>query len=192
MNLKDELVRMLVRKSFKHENKPVFRLASGKMSRFYVNCKPTTWNSRGAYLVSELVYRAVRGLNVDAIGGLEKGADPIALSAALAFERHGKKINAFSIRKKKKGHGLKQEIDGAVMPGDRVVIIDDVATTGGSTVKAIKDAQGAGLTVVKVIILVDRQEGGLRNIKKHIKDTVAIINRKELKQEYLKKGRKQP
>ena len=132
------------------------------------------------FLVGHLVFEAIKDLNADGVGGLTFGADPIAVATAFASELKGKPVNAFSIRKTKKDHGIIRWIEGDVKPGDRIVIIDDVATTGGSTIKAIERARSEGLNVVRAVILIDRQEGGLENIRKHVEDVSAIISRDEL------------
>ncbi len=178
--MKQELIEIIYRKSFKYSQEPSFKLVSGKMSRFYVNCKPTTLSPRGMFLVGHLVFDAIKDLAPDGIGGLTFGADPMAVATAFVSELKGKPINAFSIRKTQKDHGIIKWVEGDMTPGQRVVIIDDVATTGGSTIKAIVRAGSEGLDVVKVVILVDRQEGGLENIRQHIHDVTAIITRDEL------------
>lgn len=178
--MKQELIEIIHRKSFKYSQEPSFKLVSGKMSRFYVNCKPTTLSPRGMFLVGHLVFDAIKDLAPDGIGGLTFGADPMAVATAFVSELKGKPINAFSIRKTQKDHGIIKWVEGDMTPGQRVVIIDDVATTGGSTIKAIVRAGSEGLDVVKVVILVDRQEGGLENIRQHIHDVTAIITRDEL------------
>jgi orotate phosphoribosyltransferase len=178
--MKDELTRLLCQKSFKYTAEPTFKLVSGKMSRFYVNCKPTTLSARGMYLVGHLVFEAIKDAGVYAVGGLTFGADPIAVATAFASEINGRPIHAFSIRKTQKDHGIVKWVEGDLAPGQRVAVIDDVATTGGSTIKAIQRARSEGLDVVKAVVLVDRQEGGLDNIGQHVADTSAIITRKEL------------
>ncbi|MEE8552290.1 MAG: orotate phosphoribosyltransferase [Desulfobacterales bacterium] len=178
--MKQELIEIIYRKSFKYSQEPSFKLVSGKMSRFYVNCKPTTLSPRGMFLVGHLVFDAIKDLDPDGIGGLTFGADPMAVATAFVSELKGKPINAFSIRKTQKDHGIIRWVEGDMTPGQRVVVIDDVATTGGSTIKAIERARSEGLDVVKAVILVDRQEGGLENIRQHIKDITAIITRDEL------------
>jgi len=178
--MKQELIEIIYRKSFKYSQEPSFKLVSGKMSRFYVNCKPTTLSPRGMFLVGHLVFDAIKDLAPDGIGGLTFGADPMAVATAFVSELKGKPINAFSIRKTQKDHGIIRWVEGDMTPGQRVVIIDDVATTGGSTIKAIVRAGSEGLDVVKAVILVDRQEGGLENIRQHIHDVTAIITRDDL------------
>ena len=179
MPMKQELIAMVAQKSFKYTAEPTFKLVSGKMSRFYVNCKPTTLNPRGMYLIGHIIFDRVKDLSIKGIGGLTFGADPIAMAVAFASELKGLPINAFSIRKTQKDHGIIKWVEGDMTPGDRVVIIDDVATTGGSTIKAIERARTEGLDVVAAVILVDRQEGGLENIQKHV-NASAVITKDEL------------
>jgi len=178
--MKQELIDLLCRQSFKYTEEPSFKLVSGRMSRFYVNCKPTTLSARGMYLVGHLMFDAIKDDPVSAVGGLTFGADPIAVATAFASEINAKPVNAFSIRKTRKDHGIIRWVEGDVQSGQPVVIIDDVATTGGSTIKAIERAQSEGLKVVKSVILVDRQEGGLDNIRKHVDDVTAIVTRDDL------------
>ena len=178
--MKKELIALLCKKSFKYTEKPTFKLVSGRTSRFYVNCKPTTLSARGMFLTGHLMFEAMRDSGASAVGGLTFGADPIAMATAFASELNGQPVNAFSIRKTQKDHGIVKWVEGDVRPGEKVVVIDDVATTGGSTVKAIERARGEGLEVVRAVILVDRQEGGLDNIRSHVADTTAIITRDEL------------
>jgi orotate phosphoribosyltransferase len=184
--MKQELIEIICKKSFKYSHKPEFKLVSGKMSRFYINCKPTTLSPRGMYLVGHLVFEAIKDLNVDGVGGLTFGADPIAVATAFVSELKKSPIKAFSIRKTKKDHGIIRWVEGDITPGERVVIIDDVVTTGGSTIKAVQRARSEGLDVVKAVILVDRQEGGLENIREHVEDVSAIITRDDLIEQFEK------
>jgi len=178
--MKQELIEMLCRKSFQYSQQPVFKLVSGRMSHFYVNCKPTTLSPRGMFLVGHLLFERLRRAEVTAVGGLTFGADPVAFAAAFASEINGCPIKAFSIRKIQKDHGMVKWVEGDVQKGERVAIVDDVATTGGSTITAVERARAEGLEVVKALVLVDRQEGGLDNIRKHVADVGAIITRDEL------------
>jgi len=178
--MKNELIRILCKKSFQYSEEPIFKLVSGRMSHFYVNCKPTILSPRGMYLAGHLVFEAVKDLNITGVGGLTFGADPIAVATAFASELNKQPINAFSIRKTRKDHGIVRWIEGDLNPGDRVAVIDDVATTGGSTIKAIERARSEGMNVVRAVILVDRQEGGLENIRQHVPEVSAIITRDEL------------
>jgi orotate phosphoribosyltransferase len=180
--MKQELIDILCHKSFKYSEKPDFKLVSGKLSRFYINCKPTTLSPRGMFLAGHLVFDAIKDQRIRAVGGLTFGADPVSIAAAFASELQNEPIKAFSIRKTKKDHGIVKWIEGDILPGERVAILDDVVTTGGSTIKAIDRARSEGLEVVKAVILVDRQEGGMANIRKQVENVSAIITREELMQ----------
>ncbi len=184
--MKHELIKMICEKSFKYSEKPIFKLVSGELSKFYVNCKPTILNPRGMYLVGHLVFEEIEDILAKGVGGLTFGADPIAVATAFVSELKKKPVNAFSIRKEQKDHGIIKWVEGDLNPGDKVVILEDVATTGGSTIKAVERARSEGLDVVKVVTLIDREEGGLDNIRNHVKDVSAIITKSELMQEIQK------
>jgi len=178
--MKNELVEMLCQKSVRFTAAPTIKLVSGRMSRFYVNCKPTILDPYGMFLVGHLVFDALRHLKPAGVGGLTFGADPIAIATAFASHLKQEPVKAFSIRKEKKDHGIVKWLEGDLEKGSRVIIIDDVATTGGSTIKAITRARAEGMDVIKAIVLVDRQEGGLENIQKEVPDASALITREEL------------
>ena len=178
--MKNELIDLLCRKSFKYSEEPVFKLVSGRMSNYYINCKPATLSPRGMFLAGHLVFEAIRGLKAAGVGGLTFGADPIAVATAFASGLKEEPVNAFSIRKTMKDHGIIRWIEGDLSQGSRVVIIDDVATTGGSTIKAVERARSEGMEVIKAVILVDRQEGGLENIREHVEDVTSIVTRDDL------------
>lgn len=178
--MKNELIALLCEKSFKYSPEPIFKLVSGRTSQFYVNCKPTVMHPRGMFLTGYLMFAAMADLHPAGVGGLTFGADPIAMATAFVSGLKESPIAAFSIRKTKKDHGIAKWIEGDLAAGDRVVIIDDVATTGGSTIQAVERAREEGLEVVRVVVLVDRQEGGLENIRRHVTDVRAIVTRDEL------------
>jgi len=178
--MKAELINMLCQKSFKFSQEPIYKLVSGRMSQFYINCKPVTLCARGMFLAGHLIFDSIKDDDVAAVGGLTFGADPLAVATAFTSELKNRPINAFSIRKTRKDHGMIRWIEGDIQPGERVAIIDDVATTGGSTIKAIERARAEGLEVAKAVIFVDRQEGGVQNIKQHVSKVSSIITRDEL------------
>ena len=135
-------------------------LASGKKSDFYIDGKQVTLDPHGILLVGKLILSMMGGLKVDAIGGPTIGADPIAAAAALLSSQTGRPLKAFIVRKEAKRHGLQKMIEGpALAAGDRVVMVEDVITTGGSVLAAIKEVEKLNAQVVKVICLVDRSEG---------------------------------
>jgi orotate phosphoribosyltransferase len=150
-----------------------FTLASGKKSNFYVDCRKVTLDPAGAKLIGKAVLEKIKGLKVDAVGGLTLGADPI-VSAVVTLGN----IPGFIVRKKEKSHGTRQKIEGMIEPGWRVVIVEDVATSGGSALQAIEAAEAAGAKVVKVISVVDREEGAAETLKKY--DFDPIFRKSEL------------
>ena len=168
MDFKSALIEIVRERSFQYAEEPTFKLTSGAMSNFYFNMKKTTQSPDGMYLVARLVFEKIKelGIRPKALGGLTMGADPIAFAVAFYSYTVGEPMYAFAIRKEPKGHGLKLPIEGDVAPGDPVVIIDDVVTTGGSTIKAINVAREFGLRIEAVIVLLDRcEQKGRENIE---------------------------
>jgi orotate phosphoribosyltransferase len=168
--MKDRLIRLIYEKAFKYSAEPIFKLVSGRMSNYYFNCKTVTLHPEGKYLIGSIIFEMIKDLHPHAIGGLTLGADPIADAVSYASYLKGQPIEAFVVRKIAKSHGTMQWIEGNVKTGDKVVIVDDVITTGKSTIEAIAKAKEAGLEIVKVIALIDRQEGGYENIQEVMKD----------------------
>jgi orotate phosphoribosyltransferase len=143
-------------------------LASGRESDFYFDGKQTTLHAEGGYLVGRLFYEAIKDVEgVEAVGGITLGADPIATATSIAGHLDGRKLHAFIIRKEPKGHGTGQWLEGRknLPAGTRVIIVEDVVTTGGSSMKAVRRAEEEGLVVLGIVTLVDREEGGRENIE---------------------------
>ena len=155
------LIEIVKARSF--QEGPEMRLASGKMSTFYFNMKPTMLDSEGAHLIASLILDQIEGIDADLIGGLEMGAVPIAASVTAVAHARGRKLPAFFVRKQAKEHGTKSLIEGLgpceLMSGKRVVIVEDVTTTGGSAIKCADALRAAGAIIVRVITIVDRQDG---------------------------------
>jgi orotate phosphoribosyltransferase len=128
----------------------------------------------------------IEPLNIKGLGGLTLGADPIAQATSVVAGLKGVTLISFVIRKEAKSHGLMKWIEGDISRGDRVVIIDDVITTGGSTLKAIDKAEECGLKIVRVIVLVDREEGGKENIEQKGYKVESVFTKSELLEEYNK------
>lgn len=168
--MKEKLIKLIYEKAFKYSETPVFRLTSGGISQYYFNCKTVTLSPEGMYLIGNIVYDMIKDLEVKGIGGLTLGADPIAVSVAYTSYLRGKPLEAFVVRKKAKEHGTMQWIEGNVKKGDSVVVVDDVITTGNSTIQAITRLLEAGIFVKKVVVLVDRQEGGRENILRFLSE----------------------
>jgi len=159
---RQELLRLLATKSFRLGE---FKLSSGGTSDYYVDCRITTLNARGSQLTGQVFLEEIqqRGWRPQAIGGLTMGADPIVVAAAVTSGD----IHGFLIRKAEKQHGMGQRIEGFREKGARVVIVDDVCTTGASTVQAIEAAREFGFEVVGAMCLVEREEAkGRPNVEK--------------------------
>jgi orotate phosphoribosyltransferase len=163
--LRHRLLDLLIARSYRQAASPIFRLASGTMSNFYIDCRATTMCGDAMPLIGA-VFAEQLPKDLAAIGGLTMGADPIANAVAFYCATQGRRMNSFSIRKEAKQHGLAKWIEGNVPAGSKVAVIDDVVTTGGSTVQAIRRCREEGLVVAKVLLLVDRQEeGGIEAIR---------------------------
>jgi orotate phosphoribosyltransferase len=176
-----QLLELLREKSFRYSPDKPFKLVSGRESPYYIDCRPTTHNAQGLALIGEIFCDLIRDLKVNAIGGLTMGADPIAHATALTSYLRGQPLNAFSVRQKPKEHGAGGVLVGDVSPGDRAVVVEDVVTTGGSVLKAVAAARASGLQVVKVLILVDREEGGKEAVAREVPEVQAVFTISDLK-----------
>lgn len=185
--MKKRLADIILEKSFRFSEEP-FTLSSGLKSNYYFDCKKTSLDPEGMNLIGNIVFDTLKDSAIDAVGGLSLGADPIANSIALVSFQQGRPINPFIVRKDAKGHGTKSRIEGNVKAGDRVAILDDVVTTGASTITAIEAAREAGLVIDRVIVLVDREEGGTDNILKYVARIEPIIRRSEIMKLYRERG----
>lgn len=186
--MKDRLVHLILDRAFKYSKEPVFKLVSGRMSNYYFNCKAITLNPEGMYLIGNIIFEMIRECGAKGIGGLTLGADPIADAVAYTSYLKNNPFEAFVVRKTAKAHGTMQWIEGNVATGDKVVIVDDVITTGKSTIEAITRAKEAGLDIVKVIALVDRQEGGKENIEELGYTVETVVTREEVMSLYRAKN----
>ncbi|HVO64617.1 MAG TPA: orotate phosphoribosyltransferase [Terriglobales bacterium] len=179
---REELVRLLAEKSFRLGQ---FKLASGGTSDYYIDCRATTLDARGAQLTGEVFLEEIRARNWKpvAIGGLTMGADPIVVAVAVVSGS----IDGFLVRKAEKQHGTGQRIEGFRQKGARVVVVDDVCTTGGSTVQAIEAAREFGFDVVGVMCLVEREEAkGRANVEKAAGGVpfVSIFTSREVREQH--------
>jgi orotate phosphoribosyltransferase len=180
-----DLKALLLRKSVRTGN---FTLASGKQSDLYIDCRVTALDPFGAALIGELGWHAVRSkihsehLKVNAIGGMTLGADPISLAIGMASARQhpDEALQVFTVRKEPKGHGQGRQIEGNFLPGDTVVVVDDVITTGGSTLKAIDAIEREGGKVAFALVLVDREEGGRQAIEARGVHVIPLFTRHTL------------
>ena len=183
--MRNRLLELILKHVFQYSETPAFKLAHGGTSRFYFNCKRITLDPEGQYLIGNLVFEAIKDFGISAIGGLTLGADPIANATAYSSWLRGRPIQSFIVRKSSKDHGIIAAIEGKIRAGDRVAVVDDVVTTGGSTLQAISACRQAGLEIVGALTLVDRQEmNGRENIEKRIPNFKALFTRDEVMRMY--------
>jgi orotate phosphoribosyltransferase len=136
-----------------------FTLASGKESTYYINSKKVLFNSEAVWLLGDILWDMTRSLDIQAMGGLEIGAIPMATAAAQRYHEEGRSLEGFFVRKEAKGHGSKDRVEGLVKPGFKVAMVDDVFTQGGSVLQAINEVERVGAEVKALICIVDRLEG---------------------------------
>jgi orotate phosphoribosyltransferase len=174
-----ELITLLAERSAKRGR---FKLASGKESDFYIDARLTTMSPEGLALIGPLALSALRktGWAVDAIGGLTLGADPISYAISYASAASAHPLRAFTVRKEPKAHGTGKLLEGPIGEGDRVAIIEDVITTGGSALRAIEAVRSAKASVAGVLALVDREEGGRQAIEKTGVSVVSLVTASQI------------
>jgi orotate phosphoribosyltransferase len=180
---RQELLRLLAHKSFKLGQ---FKLSSGGTSDYYIDCRLTTLDARGSQLTGQVFMEEIRqrGWKPQAIGGLTMGADPIVVAVTVTSGE----LNGFLVRKAEKQHGTGQRIEGFREKSARVVIVDDVCTTGASTVQAIEAAREFGFEIVGTMCLVEREEaGGRPNVEKSAAPApfVSIFKANDIRQEHV-------
>ena len=174
---RDRLLELLRRDAFQ-EREVV--LSSGRTSNFYIDCKQVSLDAEGACLIGELFHQVIEQVAPDAVavGGLTLGADPLATATSLVSFQRGRPRAAFIVRKEPKGHGTNQWLEATKLaPGARVIVLEDVVTTGASTLKAIERVRLAGLEVAHAIGLVDRLEGGREAVTRETPLTTLFTRR---------------
>jgi orotate phosphoribosyltransferase len=189
-NAREQLLTMLAEKSFRLGE---FKLSSGGTSDYYIDCRLTTLDAMGALLTGQAVFEEIRtrGWHADAIGGLTMGADPIVVATSVISAQQGSPVQGFLVRKAEKTHGMGQRIEGFRQKPARVVVVDDVCTTGASTVQAIEAAREFGFEIAGVLCLVERQEAGGRA---HVEEAaapaefVALFTANDVRAQYVKRG----
>ena len=161
-----------------------FRLTSGKESDFYIDCKQTTLSAEGAYLCGRLLYHHIEQHNthISGVGGMTLGADPLVTAVSIVSFVEGDPIPAFIIRKERKDHGTGSWIEGLlnIPPGSSVVLVEDVVTTGGTLIKAIKRTEEEGCKVTLVLTIVDREEGGKEALQAIGHKLIPLFTRKDI------------
>lgn len=179
MSDSSDLRNLLLERSVKHGS---FVLASGVQSSYYIDARLTTMSARGLALIGRMGLHTIRdaGWTATAVGGLTMGADPVAYAIARASADEGPVIEAFSVRKAAKGHGTGRRIEGNFRPGDSVVVVEDVITSGGSARQAIEAVESEGANVRGILAVVDREEGGRRSLQDLGYEVVVLTTVSEL------------
>lgn len=176
--LKVRLLELLKQEAFKTGK---FILSSGKESNYYLDGRIITMTPEGAYLIAKIMLEMIQGLDAVAFGGPTLGADPIVGAMAVVSHLENKPIKTFIVRKEAKAHGMGRQVEGPVLkPGDRVVIVDDVATSGKSLIEAKAALEKQGVKVVKALVIVDRLENAKDNLKAVGCDFESIFTIKDL------------
>src|SRR5437773_3711447 len=184
---KAALLNLLQKKSVFHGD---FTLSSGAKSNYYIDCRLTTFDPEGAWLVGQLMHSLIRNeqtsqkANVVAVGGLTMGADPVALAVGMYshWAKDASPLQVFSVRKSPKAHGQTKLIEGNFKKGDTVVVLDDVVTRGESTIAAINAVVQEGGTVAFAAVLVDRREGSRERIEAMGYSLISLFSREEVLQ----------
>ena len=156
------------------------RLSSGKESDYYLDERVVTLSPEGAYLTARIILDMLKDVEIDAVGGPTVAADPIVGAVAAVSYAEGKPISGFMVRKEPKGHGMGKQVEGPIESGLKVAIVDGTMTTGASVLNAIEAVEKEGCQVAKVILLVDRLEGGREKIQSRGYDFAAIFTRDDL------------
>lgn len=180
MQPQEQLVALLAERSARRGH---FVLSSGRTSNLYIDARLTTMSPEGLALIGPLGLETARrafGADVDAIGGLTLGADPIAYAISLASASTARPVRAFTVRKEAKAHGAGRQVEGPYREGDRVVVVEDVITTGGSALKAVEVLRQHGAQVLGVLALVDREEGGREAIEAQGLSVVSLARAAEI------------
>lgn len=190
---RDALLRIIATKSFRLGD---FTLASGAKSDYYIDCRISTLDAEGGRLSGLEFAQLIRDHvpHVEAVGGLTMGADPLVSNTASASawwkldHPDASLIHGFLVRKQQKAHGTGRQIEGFVKEGAQVVVVDDVCTTGGSTITAIEAVRAAGMHVAAVLCLVDRQQGGRDNIQAAVPDAkfISVFTAADVREAHIK------
>ncbi len=178
--LRERLKNLIRERSLKVADEPLFKLSSGKFSRYYIDLKQITLDPEGAYLVGKLMYELVKDFGVRGVGGLTLGADPIAYAVAFVSYMDSNPIKPFVVRKEPKEHGTRRQVEGLLKEGDRVAVLEDVVTTASSSLKAVSVCRKEGLDVVGVFCIVDREEDGRENINAQGLELYSLFKLSEL------------
>ncbi len=179
LTYKRRLARLLLEKSYREGD---FVLASGRKSDYYFDCRVTALHAEGAWLIGTLFTHLLKGMDIKGVGGMTMGADPLVAATTVISHEQGCPLNGLLVRKEAKGHGTGQFVEGLgnFSAGDRVAMLEDVVTTGGSLLKACDRIRDAGLSIVAVCAILDREEGGREKLREAGYDLHALFTRTDL------------
>lgn len=185
-NLRTQLIQYVKKVSYREGD---FTLSSGQKSSFYIDLKPTTLSGKGAWLVGETSVEAIQkyenenGIKIEGVGGLTLGADPIA--TAVSLSAYHRKIDwpAFIVRKESKGHGTGKYVEGTenLKKGAKLIVLEDVTTTGASSIKAVERLRAEGYDPVAILVIVDREQGGEAAVRAQKLDFIKLLSISDLK-----------
>ncbi len=182
-NPREELLSLIAMNAYRYGD---FTLSSGRKSSHYVNCKPVTLSGEGLVLLSKIMLEKVNHESV-AVAGITLGGDPLVTAVSLQATQEGRLLDALIVRKEAKGHGTSSWLEGPLPPaGSKITVLEDVVTTGGSSLKAVTKLRDAGYIVEQIISIVDREEGGKIAINKAGIDLISIFLINEISHEYNK------
>ena len=179
LELKRRLARLLVEKSYREGD---FVLASGRRSDYYFDCRVTALHAEGSWLIGTLFNHMLSEMDIKGVGGMTMGADPLVAATTVISHEQGRPLNGLLVRKEAKGHGTGQFVEGLgnFNTGDRVAMLEDVVTTGGSLLKACDRIRDAGLSIVAVCAILEGEEGGREKLREAGYDLLALFTRAEL------------
>ena len=179
LEIKRRLARLLVEKSYREGD---FVLASGRRSDYYFDCRVTALHAEGSWLIGTLFNDLLKDVPVVGVGGMTMGAVPLVSATTAISHELGRPLNGLLVRKEAKDHGTGQFVEGLgnFKPGDKVAMLEDVVTTGGSLLKACDRVRAAGLDIVAVCCILDREEGGREKLKEAGYELHSLFTRKEL------------
>lgn len=176
--LKERLLALLKKEAFKKGN---FILSSGKTSNYYLDGRIITLTPEGAYLVANIILQIIKGQDIDAVGGPTLGADPIVGALAAISYAQAQPMKTFIVRKAVKEHGTQRQVEGPLLKeGSRVILVDDVATTGKALIEAKEALEKIGVHARRAMVIVDRNEGAKENLAKYNIELSSIFRIEEL------------
>lgn len=177
--MKKRLAQLILEKSYREGD---FVLTSGRKSDYYFDCKPTALHPEGSFLIGSIFCDMLDSVEVQGVGGMTLGADPLVSSVTVVSWIRKRPLPGFIVRKQSKGHGTNQFLEGLAnfAPGQKVAMLEDVVTTGGTLLKACERVRDAGLDIVAVLTVLDRQEGGRENLAAAGYELLPIFTRADL------------